>query len=127
LFRGRANCIECHEGWLFTDNGMHDIGLSGLDQGQGALPDQPPEAAHRFKTPGLRNIAMRAPFMHDGSIPNLRGVILHYANGGSIWVNRRTDIDPFEITEDEVSELIAFLNTLTATNSVSQAPILPSN
>ncbi len=127
LFRGRGQCMECHEGWLFTNNGMHDIGLSGLDRGQGNLPNQPPEAAFRFKTPGLRNIAMRAPYMHDGSIPDLRGVILHYANGGSIWINRRTDIEPFEISESEVNEIVAFLNTLTATNSVSQAPILPSN
>ncbi|MBT8155646.1 tryptophan tryptophylquinone biosynthesis enzyme MauG [Epibacterium ulvae] len=127
LFRGRAKCIECHEGWLFTNNGMHDIGLSGVDRGQGELPGQPPEAEFRFKTPGLRNIAMRAPYMHNGSIPDLRGVILHYANGGSIWINRRTEIEPFEISESEVNEIVAFLNTLTATNSVSQAPILPSN
>lgn len=126
LFLGRAGCAECHSSWMFTDNSMHDIGLIGQDRGQGALPGQPPEANYHFKTPGLRNIAIRAPYMHDGSIPDLRGVIRHYANGGSIWINRETDIVPFDISDHEVNEIIAFLNTLTA-DTMSQPPILPSN
>lgn len=127
LFRGRAGCVSCHSGWMFTANAMHDVGLSGLDLGQGALLGQPLEANFRFKTPGLRDITMRAPYMHDGSLPDLRSVIRHYANGGSIWINRTPEIEAFTISEDEIDELIAFLETLTAIDAVTQAPILPSN
>ncbi|MQY44186.1 tryptophan tryptophylquinone biosynthesis enzyme MauG [Epibacterium sp. SM1969] len=127
LFRGRAGCISCHSSWMFTDNNMHDIGLRSPDLGQGALEGQPSSQNYHFKTPGLRNITMRAPYMHDGSIPTLREVIRHYANGGSIWVARDVDIEPFTISETEIDELIAFLNTLSTSNPVGQPPTLPAN
>lgn len=127
LFQGKAHCSDCHNGWMFTDNSLHDVGLTGADLGQGGLPGQSSKNNFKFKTPGLRDITLRAPYMHDGSMPNLRSVIRHYANGGSIWVDRPTNIRPFYISEREVNDLIAFLHTLTATDTVADAPILPSN
>jgi len=67
-----------------------------------------------FRTPGLRNIALTAPYMHDGSQPDLRGVILTYAAGGkSNPDNKDPLITGFNISDDEVTDLIAFLCSFT--------------
>jgi cytochrome c peroxidase len=73
-----------------------------------------------FKTSTLRNVAVTAPFMHDGSLKTLRDVVEHYNNGG---ITNKTDrvndflsggIRPLNLTEDEMTELVAFLETLTS-------------
>ncbi|HEX7012260.1 MAG TPA: cytochrome c peroxidase [Steroidobacteraceae bacterium] len=73
-----------------------------------------------FKTPTLRNVAVTAPYMHDGSLETLRAVVEHYNNGG---VARKGDsaseflsdeIRPLDLTEEEITALIAFLQTLTS-------------
>jgi cytochrome c peroxidase len=73
-----------------------------------------------FKTSTLRNIAVTAPFMHDGSLATLRDVVEHYNNGG---VTQKTDpvndflsggIRPLNLTDEEISDLVAFLETLTS-------------
>lgn len=79
-----------------------------------------------FKTSTLRNVAVTAPFMHDGSLKTLRDVVEHYNNGG---ITRKTDpvndflsggIRPLNLTEDEISELVAFLETLTSPQFAGQ-------
>lgn len=124
LFAGRGKCISCHSGWMFTDNALHDIGLVSDDLGAG---DADPALRSHFKTPGLRNVALRAPYMHDGSVPSLEAVIRHYASGGANAVDRPVAIDGFEISEDEIADLKAFLETLTDTGSSVPSPILPAN
>ncbi|MBY6069305.1 c-type cytochrome [Leisingera aquaemixtae] len=126
LFTGRANCASCHTGWMFTDNQLHDIGLRGSDLGAGGLEPRDEDMNFRFKTPGLRNIALRAPFMHDGSLGSLRAVIRHYAAGGA-EAGRSPEINGFAIPEEEISDLIAFLETLTDTETDVPTPILPAN
>jgi cytochrome c peroxidase len=68
-----------------------------------------------FKAPALRNIAVTAPYMHDGSIATLSEVLDHYAKGGRARVRGRTDalLQPFAITEQEKADIIAFLESLT--------------
>ncbi|WP_264212607.1 cytochrome-c peroxidase [Leisingera thetidis] len=127
LFTGRANCVSCHSGWMFTDNQLHDIGLLTSDPGAGGLAAQDPAMLYRFKTPGLRNIAMRAPYMHDGSLLSLPEVIRHYARGGSAKGARQADIEGFTVSEQEISDLIAFLETLTDNETNVPTPILPAN
>jgi cytochrome c peroxidase len=69
----------------------------------------------KFKAPTLRNIALTAPYMHDGSIPTLEGVLDHYAAGGRANGNPNKDalIGGFQLSEQDRADLIAFLNTLT--------------
>ncbi|QDI74917.1 MULTISPECIES: cytochrome-c peroxidase [Leisingera] len=127
LFTGRANCVSCHSGWMFTDNKMHDIGLPASDLGSGGVSPQDPAGYFRFKTPGLRNIALRAPYMHDGSLPSLPAVLRHYADGGAAGVERQTDIAGFAASEGDIADLMAFLETLTDNETNVPTPILPAN
>jgi cytochrome c peroxidase len=68
-----------------------------------------------FKAPTLRNIALTARYMHDGSIATLAEVLDHYAVGGRAHVAGRTDglLKPFEVSEAEKADIIAFLESLT--------------
>jgi cytochrome c peroxidase len=79
-----------------------------------------------FKTSTLRNVSATAPFMHDGSLKTLRDVVEHYNNGG---VTRKTDpvndflsggIRPLNLTEEEIADLVAFLETLTSPQFAAQ-------
>ena len=76
---------------------------------------QKPEDMGKFKAPTLRNIAVTAPYMHDGSIATLSEVLDHYAKGGRARNASRTDafVQPFAITEQEKADIIAFLESLT--------------
>ncbi|WP_082009013.1 MULTISPECIES: cytochrome-c peroxidase [unclassified Leisingera] len=127
LFTGKANCISCHTGWMFTDNQLHDVGLQSGDLGGGGLVPPNPDQNFRFKTPGLRNIVLRAPYMHDGSLASLEEVIRHYAAGGAAAADRSPDIDSFTLSADDTADLIAFLETLTDTETNVPTPILPAN
>ncbi len=127
LFQGRAGCVNCHNTWLFTNNSLNDIGLTSEDLGQGALPDRGPAYNYRFKTPSLRNVTLRAPFMHNGSLPDLESVLRHYARGGAPDLDREVDINPFDLSAQEMQDLLAFLETLTDHNPTVQPPILPPN
>jgi cytochrome c peroxidase len=74
LFTGRAGCSACHSGWRFTDDNFHDIGTTTTDPGRGReVKDEALNFA--FKTPTLRSVALRAPYMHDGSVATLGDVV----------------------------------------------------
>lgn len=126
LFTGKAQCSGCHSGWNFTDNKFHDIGLTTEDVGRAAIEKDNPKALHAFKTPGLRNTAYRAPFMHNGSLPDLTTVIMHYESGGISRPSLSGLMLPFSLEESERSDLIAFLNTLTAEKQDTPLPTLPN-
>jgi cytochrome c peroxidase len=79
-----------------------------------------------FKTSTLRNVAVTAPFMHDGSLKTLRDVVDHYNNGG---ITKKTDpvndflsggIRPLDLTDDEITDLVAFLESLTSPQFAAQ-------
>jgi cytochrome c peroxidase len=125
LFNGKAHCSQCHSGWNFTDNGFHDIGVHGDDRGRGAkLPLEAMQFA--FKTPTLRNLELRAPFMHDGSAENLDGVIAFYDRGGDEKrPSLAPEIVPLHLSDIEKTDLIAFLETLTSPDSPVEIPLLP--
>jgi cytochrome c peroxidase len=144
FFSERLECFHCHGGLNFTDSsthadasvesvGFHNNGLYNID-GAGGYPPENTGLLEltgdrwdtgRFKAPTLRNIAVTAPYMHDGSIVDLPAVIDHYARGG-----RRIHAGPyagdgsrnpykseflrgFELTAEEHSDLLAFLESLT--------------
>lgn len=108
---GKAKCIQCHSGPNFTDNSFHNIGVVGKDGGRAVVVgDARLDGA--FKTPGLRNILFSAPYMHDGSIGTLEEVVRFYNRGGDLGVEHEVSIEPLQLTEDEIRDLVAFLGSV---------------
>jgi cytochrome c peroxidase len=115
LFNGKARCSACHNGFAFSDGSFHDIGTAtGADVGRGRLFPTSVKLRHAFKTPTLRDVARRAPYMHDGSVPTLAAVIDLYDRGGIERPSRSVLIRPLELTVAEKTDLIEFLDTLTS-------------
>ena len=113
LFNGKARCAACHSGWRFTDDSFHDIGLPDGDIGRGAELPGIVKMQHAFKTPGLRNIDQRGPYMHDGSLATLREVVEHYDEGGVRRPSISDDMQPLGLSDREKQDLVAFMETLT--------------
>ena len=85
------------------------------DLGRYAATADPADRWH-FKTPGLRNVALTAPYMHDGSLSALRDVVEHYDRGGGGLEGIDPRIRPLQLTETEKGDLVAFLESLTGSN-----------
>jgi len=124
LFIGKANCADCHSGWNFSDENFHDIGVDTTDLGRQSVTNDTSNQ-HGFKTPGLRNINQRAPYMHNGSMDTLEEVVNHYVSGGEKRTSLSPMMKPLELTQQEISDLIAFMNTLTGEDRPVTLPILP--
>jgi cytochrome c peroxidase len=125
----KAGCFQCHGGWNFAgpvryaggpsvNQEFHNTGVhlqyrqpnTGL-----AMHSERPEDVGKFRAPTLRNIAVTAPYMHDGSIATLEEVIAHYAQGGRHpgSPNKSTTIQPLTLSAAERRDLLAFLHSLT--------------
>jgi cytochrome c peroxidase len=147
----RLECFHCHGGFNFTDSTIyegkafveaayHNNGLYNID-GKGGYPPSNtgvheisgnPLDMGRFKAPTLRNIALTAPYMHDGSIATLEDVIDHYAAGGrtlhggpnagngSKNPNKSSFVQGFQLTAEERQDLLAFLRSLTDETFVNE-------
>jgi cytochrome c peroxidase len=111
LFTGKAGCAACHRGWRFTDDDFHDIGTTTTDEGRGREVKNA-SLNFAFKTPTLRSVALRAPYMHDGSIATLADVVRHYEKGGIDRPSRSPSMQPIPLTEEERRDLVAFMETL---------------
>lgn len=112
-----ADCFHCHGGALFTDHQFHNNGLDGNDRGRAKITGSPADE-HKFSTPSLRNVALTAPYMHDGRFATLEEVIEHYNTG----VHRSDTLDPnlakhpekgLNLSAGDKAALVAFLKTLT--------------
>jgi len=125
LFNAKANCVQCHSGWNFTDDSFHDIGLPDADIGRGKFLPAIVKMQQAFKTPGLREISRRGPYMHNGSVATIEAVIDHYNDGGVNRPSRSAQIKPLGLTKPERADLIAFLNTLTSDMDPTMVPVLP--
>jgi cytochrome c peroxidase len=112
LFTSTAGCSVCHTGWRLTDDRFHDTGLPGDDPGRGAITRAAGDM-HAFRTPSLRNVARRAPYMHDGSLATLRAVVDRYADGPVERPTLSRDLRRISLREDERADLVAFLDSLT--------------
>ena len=118
----KANCEVCHTigktSALFTDNKFHNLGI-GADT-RGKLNDvgrysqtSKDEDMGCFKTPTLRNLAHRAPFMHDGSFPTVKDALAHYIGGGNMNDHLDKQIHALDfLTFDERDDLLQFLDAL---------------
>ena len=120
FFSDSLACSSCHGGFNFTENTFENNGLyeNYADSGRFRLTQDSTDLA-RFKTPTLRNIELTAPYMHDGSIWTLEEVIQHYASGGQNHFNKSPILQGFSLTEEEQSDLIAFLKSLTDESFIS--------
>lgn len=118
LFNGKANCSGCHGGWRFTDDQFHDIGTSTSDRGRGREIKDDEMMQFAFKTPTLRSVALRAPYMHNGSQATLHDVTKHYMIGGIDRPSRSPLMQPLDLNEQERNDLIAFMLTLSGEPTV---------
>jgi cytochrome c peroxidase len=109
----KSMCFTCHAGWRFTDDRFHDIGTTTTDIGRGRVVKDDEQAQYAFKTPTLRAVALRPPYMHDASAKTLRDVLVHYEKGGIDRPSRSPLMMSIQLTEDEKGDLIAFMETLT--------------
>jgi cytochrome c peroxidase len=125
LFNGKAECSLCHSGWRFTNDTFHDIGVSTKDLGRGREVKDEPLMQYAFKTPTLRSVALHAPYMHDGSAADLHQVVKHYEKGGIDRPSRSPLIKPIALTDQERSDLVAFMEALTGEGEAVAAPKLP--
>lgn len=160
LFIGKAQCVSCHQGPLFTDQQFHNTGVPSRDAARpdrgraaatsavladefnclgpfsDARPDQcqelrfmvthDPSLDGAFKTPGLRGVADRAPYMHAGQLATLEQVVRHYvaaphpAVGHSELTHRHdgaaapkhAERPPIELSDTEIADMTSFLRTL---------------
>lgn len=121
-----AECAHCHNEPLFTTNQFFnnaiqesDDGVNGFnDPGRGAITGIPFDNG-KMRAPSLRNIALSAPYMHDGRFQTLEEVIDHYNSGGHPAPNVDPLIRPLGLTAQQKEELLAFLHTLTDTTFLS--------
>jgi len=144
IFKRKGNCANCHEiSWdnaLFTDNRFYNIGIGSkaitpIENGlSSALRDSkkfPLTAAQqielgrfnvtriisdigKFKTPTLRNIALTAPYMHNGSIQTLKEVVEYYDKGGDKNLFLDPAIFPLHLNDQEKQDLVEFMKSLTS-------------
>lgn len=124
FYTERGDCFHCHGGVLFTDNQLHNNGLDADPAlpGYAAVSGKSSDYG-KFKTPTLRNIALTAPYMHDGRYQTLEEVINFYSE----HVHYSPTVDPLmkkvnqgglHLTTKEKSDLLAFLKTLTDTTFI---------
>ncbi len=149
FFSGRLRCAECHGSFnlsgpvdfegagtageklvlVFHNTGLYDIDGHGaypaIDRGLVDITRRTADMG-RFRAPTLRNIAVTAPYMHDGSVPTLEAAIAHYATGGRPSPYRSDRVRGFLMSAGDKADLVAFLESLTdrgfLTNPAFAAP-----
>lgn len=128
-----ADCFHCHGGAHFTNNQFHNNGLDpeGLirDIGREKVTGKP-EDKGKFMTPSLRNVALTAPYMHDGRFKTLEEVVEHYDHG----IKSSPTLDPnlakhlthggLGLTSEEKAALVSFLKTLTDTRFTEKPSVM---
>ena len=126
VFEGKGNCAKCHSGFNFTDDGFHNIGVRGEpDVGRFAL--RPVRIAMgAFRTPTLRDVALTAPYMHNGAYRTLEEVVEHYDRGGDVTDNLSPDMKPLDLTAREKADLVSFMKSLTGKQMLVTLPQLPN-
>jgi cytochrome c peroxidase len=129
LFKGKARCILCHNGPNFTDNRFYNLGVPQVgprkeDVGRYEVTRMEHDKG-AFKTPTLRSIAETAPYMHDGVFKTLEEVVDFLDQGGGQNPNLSPMLKPLGLTQQEKTDLIAFLKSLTSEPIKFEMPKLP--
>jgi cytochrome c peroxidase len=130
VFQQQGRCAGCHSGFNFSDNGFHNIGLKPASE---ESPDlgrfgvlKLPAMKGAFKTPTLRDVALTAPYMHDGRHKTLEEVVEHYDRGGDRTENQSADVRPLNLSPQDKADLVAFLRGLTSAPAAVPVPRLPA-
>ncbi|MDP2175828.1 MAG: cytochrome c peroxidase [Bacteroidota bacterium] len=148
LFMGKAACGTCHFAPVFngsvppfyTESESEVLGVSenphqkkqvlGADKGRGGalLKEQVPFYEYSFKTPTVRNIAISKPYMHNGAYKTLNETMTFYNNGGGAGIGidlefQTLGTDKLELSKKEIKQIIAFMESMTDTNSISSKPL----
>lgn len=120
IFMGKGKCFDCHFSPDFTGDEFKNIGLYNgttlTDKGRYTITHNPKDIG-KFKVPGLRNVALTMPYMHNGIFASLRDVVNYYNNPTQVVTNAiGTDVvltAPLQLTPQECDDLVAFMITLT--------------
>ncbi|CAM2063985.1 Di-haem cytochrome c peroxidase [Sulfidibacter corallicola] len=106
-----TNCDACHGGPLLADNRFHYIGLRPNDEDEGRFAETgDPEDLGAFRTASLRNIALRAPYFHNGRFDSLEEVVEFYDRGGDFDANNLANqIRPLNLDDNQKAALVAFM------------------
>ena len=122
----KSNCSSCHSSFNFTNNLFENNGLyiNYADSGRIRVTGLASDRA-RFKVPSLRNVALTAPYMHDGSLNTLEEVVEHYNSGGKAHENKSKLIQPLALTQRQKADLVAFLHALTDTHFINDKRFKP--
>lgn len=124
----KGNCMACHSGPNFTDNGFHNIGVAQETPDHGRFKVRAlPSMKSAFKTPTLRDIELTAPYFHDGSAATLRDVMVHYNRGGDKRAagTISPEVRELNLTDAEIEDMVAFMKTLTGAPRRVDLPVLP--
>jgi cytochrome c peroxidase len=121
LFIAKARCARCHDGPNFTDNKFQNTAVGVNDEGRFAVTKQESDRG-AFKTPGIRNVALHAPYMHDGSLATLAAVIDYYDRGGDGKKGKSPFVLKIGLTPEEKQDLLAFLKTLNGSVAAGLPP-----
>jgi cytochrome c peroxidase len=118
LFVGKAQCATCHGGAMMSDQGFHNTGVAWrngrlADAGRALVTGAAADSG-AFKTPSLRNVALTAPYMHDGSMQTLEEVLAFYGRGGVPNPHLSPEIIPLRLSAGDRADLLAFLRSLTS-------------
>jgi cytochrome c peroxidase len=136
LFFGRAGCVACHLGTSFSDGRFHNIGVGWREPPEGRVAEEGfrdpgraavtgrPEDLGAFKTPTLRDLTKRSPYMHDGSLGTLREVVQYYARRGRANPWLAPEMHGVLVAEGDVEALVAFLESLEGTGYEDAGPTL---
>ena len=129
LFKGKAHCTDCHDGFNFSDGSFHNIGLkdgelNGKDLGR-YLTKRRAAWYGVMKTPTLRDVTKSAPYFHDGSVSTLHESTHICGNGGRFKhnvQNRSTYIVDRKLSDEEIDQIVTFMKTLTGPDMKLEIP-----
>lgn len=151
LFKGKAGCIQCHNGSMFTDNEAHNLGVPhnpkiisevkrhitmraqmsflGVpnyhnlkkDPGHFTVTKKYKDFGS-FLTPSLREVSRTSPYMHNGMLPTLKAVVDFYNEGGGAHKNKSKRLKPLGLSAGDKDALVAFLKTLSGDEIIIDVP-----
>lgn len=128
FFTEKGNCTACHVGANLADEKYHNLGI-GMDKPEPDLGrfvvTKDPKDTGAFKTPTVRNVALTAPYMHDGSLATLEDVVEWYDKGGHPNPNLSDKIRPLKLTDQEQVDLVAFMKACTGPTPTVETSRLP--
>ncbi len=130
FFTEKGNCSACHVGANLADEKYHNIGV-GMDKkdpdiGRHAVSNDDVDMG-AFKTPTIRNVALTAPYMHDGSVATLEEVVEWYDKGGHPHKHLSTKIRPLNLNDTEEADLVEFMKACTSPTPVVETGRLPAD